>query len=355
VWSLLERDGPEPASRRLELDAQRRALSIERTEEGRRLRYRFEKDGTALKAALLPDGEVVDEDRDWIPEEGLPQGSGLLQVIVSEAPGGNEQAVPLRLHGGSRSLEADFPRTLLQRLVIGPEADLQRGRPLRGLDPLPGELGRIETLLVASNRSQLSAPWERGADAVAGEEDPVRLARALNLWWSEKERSAVVITDPAGSVARWQSAPMPGNSALLLLPKDGFPGQLAELREQPAASWAPDKVVESLPEKLDDGMVVLVSAEAPGLFASRLRKLAEEPAMEGKLLAAWGLTSPVREDLPASLLSSGKLAGIGLGEPSVVGSRGAAEHLAALREALATEAEATARAEALSPFFLWYF
>ncbi len=355
VWCLMEKDSPELVSRRVVLDPLGRALSVDRMEGGRRLRYRFEREGAVLKAALLPMGEEGDEERTWIPEGGLPQGTGLLQVIVGEAPVGNEPAVRLRLHGETTSLEADFPRTLLQRLVVGPEADLQPGRPLRGLDPLPRELGMIGSMLVALNRSQLSPPWEESADAVAGEENPIRLARALNVWWSGKSRSAVVATDPAESVARWQSAPRPGSSALLLLPQDAFPGRLSTLREQLGRSWNQAAVVGRLPEKIDEEMVVLVSGESPGQFASRLRALAEEPAMEGKLLAAWGLTSPVREDLPASLLSAGKLAGIGIAEASVVGSRTAAEHLGALRRALALQVERRSRAEELSPFLLWYF
>jgi hypothetical protein len=142
---------------------------------------------------------------------------------------------------------------------------------------------------------------------------------------------------------------------LLLLPEDAFPGRLSTLRQQLGASWEPGAVVASLPEKIDAEMVVLVSGESAGLFASRLRRLAEEPAMNGKLLAAWGLASPVREDLPASLLSAGELAGIGLGEASVVGRRGAEGHLVELRHALAGSGEAMPRVEQLSPFFLWYF
>jgi hypothetical protein len=355
VWSLMGEDSPELLSRRIVLDPQGRALSVDRTEGGRRLLYRFEKEGTVLKAALLPAGEGADEERPWLPEGGLPEGTGLLQVVVGKAPQEHEPAIRLRLHGEARSLEAEFPRGLLQRLVLGPQTDLEPGRPLRGLDPLPRELGRVDSLLVALNRSQLSPPWEESADAVAGEENPIRLARALNVWWSKAGRSAVVVTDPAASVARWRSAPKPGDSTVLLLPEDAFPGRLSKLREQLGRSWNPEAVLERLPEKLDAEMVVLVSGESPGLFASRLRTLAGQPAMEGKLLAAWGLTSPVREDLPASLLSAGKLAAIGLAEASVVGSRGAAEHLGALQRALAAGGETNPRAEELSSFFLWYF
>jgi hypothetical protein len=257
-------------------------------------------------------------------------------------------------------MEAAVPRALLQRLVMGPEADLEPGRPLSGLDPLPRELGRVESLLVPLNWPQRARPWDVDAVGVAGEEDPVRLARALNVWWSREgrdgfSRSAVVVTDPAASVQRWAAAPKPEGSATLLLPSDAFPGRLEGLRERIRGVWASGKVVERLPEKVDSKVVVLVSGEAPGLFTARLRKLADHPAMRGKLLAAWCLTSPVRQDLPASLLSTGGLAGIGLAEPSIVGRRRAAEHLAALDRALSASGQATPRVEELSSRFLWYF
>jgi hypothetical protein len=364
VWTLLGADSPDVISRRVVIGPQGRLLSVDRTAGSRTLRYRFEKDGSAWKARLLPVQESAQQETSWIPDVGLPDGSALLRVVVDEPQEGGEPGILLRLHGSQRpegrSLEADFPRAALQRLVMGPEADLEPGRPIAGLDPMPRELGRVESLLVALNRPQRARPWEQGAAVVAGEENPIRLARALNVWWSSEgrgglQRSAVVVTSPAESVKRWEAAPRPGGSAILLLPEDAFPGRLTELRNRFRQGWDSGAVVESLPAEVDAKLVVLISGEAPGRFAARLRELADEPAMRGKLLAAWCLTSSVRQDLPASLLSAGGLAGVGLAEASVVGRRRAAEHLGALDHALSTGGDANPRVEGLSSLFLWYF
>ena len=77
--------------------------------------------------------------------------------------------------------------------------------------------------------------------------------------------------------------------------------------------------------------------------------------VQGKLLAAWCLSGPVREDLPASLLADGGLAGLGLAEASYVGRRNAVRHVGELSRALAGAAASDARVEELSGQFLWYF
>ena len=106
-----------------------------------------------------------------------------------------------------------------------------------------------------------------------------------------------------------------------------------------------------LPQRVAAPLVVLVSAEPPALFAARLRRLAREPALDGKLLAAWSLGGPVRPDLAASLIAEGKLAGIGIAEASLVAARRAAERLGELARALAGRP----RVEAAPGPFLWHF
>ena len=76
---------------------------------------------------------------------------------------------------------------------------------------------------------------------------------------------------------------------------------------------------------------------------------------EGRLLAAWPLSGPVRQDLPASLLREGTLAGLGLAEQGVVSGRGAALGLSALSDALRTGSGADRRVERLPGSFLWFF
>jgi hypothetical protein len=126
------------------------------------------------------------------------------------------------------------------------------------------------------------------------------------------------------------------------------------LRRQLEQAWRAGPVADGLPADSDVDLVVLVSAEAPGPFAVRLRELARESAMEGRLLAAWSLAGPVRQDLPASLLAEGRLAGLGLAEATLVGRRAALEQLAALGRSL-SEARGEHRVERLGGPFLWFF
>jgi hypothetical protein len=76
--------------------------------------------------------------------------------------------------------------------------------------------------------------------------------------------------------------------------------------------------------------------------------------MRGRLLAAWSLAGPVREDLPRSLIEDGRLAGIGVAEPSLVARRHAEATLRTLRAALSTATEEL-RVEQLPGPFLWHF
>jgi len=256
-------------------------------------------------------------------------------------------------------LETEYPRASLQRLVMGPEADLQPDRPLPGLDPMPEALGAIRSVIVALEPAQVAPPWAAATAVVAGEENPARLARALNVWWSEEgrsgpQRAAVAGTDPARSLARWSSAPHAGQPALLYLPEDGFPGRLADMREGLRRAWGSAEVVAALPSTIDADLVLLISGESPGRLAIRLRELAESAAMQGKLLAVWSLSGPVRQDLPASLLADGRLAGFGLAESGVMSRREAVGAVAAFKRALAGS-KATSRVEELSPQILWYF
>ncbi len=123
----------------------------------------------------------------------------------------------------------------------------------------------------------------------------------------------------------------------------------ARIRE----SWPAGEVVRELPDTIDAQLVVLVSGESPGEFAARLGELAASPKMAGKLLAAWSLAGPVREDVPAALLRRGQLAGVGLAEATVVGLRRAVEELEAFGRAVQQGSQA--RVEELTGPFLWYF
>jgi hypothetical protein len=203
-------------------------------------------------------------------------------------------------------------------------------------------------------------PWSGTGEAVPGEEDPVKLGIAVRRWWTAEPSVAgaapAVVFGTAGtrSVERWQKAPSPVRGAVLLLPDGAFPGPFAGTGERIAAAWGPDRIARDLaPGKIPD-LVALASAEPPALLGARLRALARNPAMKGKLLAVWPMGGPVRGDLPASLLDEGNLAGVGLCDWSPVAIGRFADEVGRLGKAASGPAR-EARAEDLAPFLAWYF
>jgi hypothetical protein len=361
VLTVYGADGPEVRSRRQWVDGEDRVVRYERLERQRLLRYVFEPSPRRLAARRSePVGEAAARSD---PTGGeLPPGLVLLHVPSPgdgplESPG---IVVRLESRGAgptTRTLEAEFPRALLQRLVRGREVDPTPGQPLPGLAPLPEALGPVSSVMLLPDAERWRAPWEVELPLLAGEEDPLRLARALNAWWAPSEeasRGVVVGVDRARSLERWATAPRPGEQALLLLPRGGFVGPMSSWRTALAEAWDPDRIVEELPDDSRAALIVLVSAEPPALFAARLRELAREERMRGRLLAAWCLAGPVREDLARSLIDEGQLAGLGLAPDSLVARRRTAETIEALGRAVAAAA-GERRVEQLSGAFLWHF
>jgi hypothetical protein len=350
--------GPEVRSRRLDLDARGRAVAIERVEPGGGRRYRFESSGGSWTARLEESPAPARAPGGDSPA-ALPEGLATLRVVAPDAAPVESLDVGLQLArdaGGTvRTMEARFPRATLQRLVLGREADLTPGQPLGGLAPLPPALGDVAAMMVLPDGVRWLPPWEAVPPLVPGEEDPLRLARALREWWGGADGpapAAVVGVDAGRSPARWHAAPRPGRGSLLLLPSGAFAGSAGELRAGLAAAWKPGRVVEELPASIEGALVVLVSDEPPATFGERLHVLSGDARLDGKLLAAWCLSGPVRADLPGALLAAGRLAGVGLAEASVVLQRRTVEEVAELRRGLAAEND---RAERLPGPFLWYF
>jgi len=364
VWTLLDRDGLDVTSRKIFLDASGKAVMFERVESGRLVRYRFEGQGKkrvarpVLSAAevRLDERAVVDADLSKLPS-GLALFRAGEQLAVGSTARFESRRVRLRMdatvEGAPQTLHADIPRNVLQRLLLGPAADLARGRPLPGLSPLPEPLGKVDVLMVLLNPPRYAPPWSELSVPVPGEEDPARLARAMNVWWAAETgpTRAVVGTDPRNSPFGWSNAPRPGNDAVLWLPGDGFPGPAARLRDGMRRAWRAGPVVSAFPSDAATSLIVLVSGEAPDRLAARLRSLARDPAMSGKLLAVWPLAGDLRPDLPASLLGEGRLAGLGMADRSVVGQRDAAGALSRMSAALS----GSTRVEGLPGPFLWFF
>jgi hypothetical protein len=360
VLTIYGADSPNPRTRRLFLDRNARAARFERLEERRLLRYRFASEGERLAVRRVDDAGSPSAPAP-AAVAALPAGLVLLEVGDPGSGAIESPGIELRLTSGAggeaRKLEAEFPRRLLQRLVLGREVDLTPTQPLPGLSPLPDALGAVASVMVSPGAERWRAPWDAGPVAVAGEEDPVRLARALGAWWAgagEEAPAAIVGVEPGRSPARWEAAPRPGTAVPLFLPAEGFSGPMSDWRAVLAEAWGPAGVVDSLPDELQAPLVVLVSAEPPTTFAVRLRELARDERMRGRLLAAWCLAGPVREDLARALIDEGRLAGVGLVEDSLMARRRAVTTLRAMRNALSAAGNEQ-RVEHLPGPFLWHF
>ncbi|MCU0225158.1 MAG: hypothetical protein MUF27_14065 [Acidobacteria bacterium] len=350
--------------RRASRDAAGGALVVSRVENGRALRYRVEPGGAiaplpfeAATPAAVPQATAA--------AAALPDDLMLLQRVGEATTAAGVPAVVLRLSAaGGRQLEAPFPRAVLQRLVLGHEADLTPDKPLPGFSQLPPALAALARTMVMLRPEETKPPWVSGAPSYPGEESAAVLARALSAWWAGTGRTAVAGVDAVASPPRWQAAPRPRPGAVLLLPGDAFPAPYAALAPALREAWKNGPVVPVLlaPAGASGGappeLVVLASAEGAAPLAARALALANDPAMKGKLLAVLSLASPLRVDLATRLLESGNLAGVGLADWGGVSLPGAVRSLGALDAALAAPAGAGAapkRIEDLPGPFAWTF
>jgi len=350
VETLCHRHGPGVAFRRLLLRPNGTVVHVRRYENGRFLAYAFRRQGDRATAVPGP------PDRFWVPgDEPTP---GFEQDAETEIPGDvlvlrvgrsgqgepGTGPVELVLRRGETRLAAPVPRKVLQRFVLGPRADEQRAAPVPGLVPLPDRVAGARVMLVPLDPVHRALPWRWRIAPVPGEEDPRNLARAANEWRTVDAGKdlppAALAVDPAAALRRRATAPAPADGILVLLPEGAFPGLAARVEAAVREAWpaAPGRkkksrrrgrrrkkasapagpppvvVARVLPDRVP-GTVVVLSGEDPDLLSARLAALAGDPRMEGKLLAAWPLAGPLRDDLPVRLLEEGKLAGVGLAAP----------------------------------------
>lgn len=357
-WVVYSADSPEYTVRRKWTDGNGTPLRFERHEQGRRLRYSLNRRPGRFEA-LLETSTAIARAPALAEPFDVPDGLAMLEIDPGAVLDPMAPSIRLRLRGsgGGRPLEAAVPRWVVQRLVLGREADMARDPSLPGIAPFPAALGQVTTLMVLGRDETRSRPWDTETAPVAGEQDPMNVAAAIQAWWDAPDAppvpaGAVVGCDPARSPARWSAAPRPGPRGLLVLPLDGFSSQ-SELRERLAASWG-GRVSERAEPTAAENLVVVVSAEPPGRFANRLRAIAASPVMRGKLLAGWSLGGPVRDDIAAWILEDSQVAGVGLAGGSVVGRRSAPDRLAAVAAELASRGK-TDRVESIPGPFLWVF
>ena len=75
--------------------------------------------------------------------------------------------------------------------------------------------------------------------------------------------------------------------------------------------------------------------------------------LKGRLLAVWSLAGPLRSDLPARLVGSGGLSGIGVGDPAYASRRRVDAELRTLSASFGEEP--AVRVERRPGPFLWFF
>ena len=332
-------EGTEARMRRLISSGDAAGAFFERLEDGRYLSYRFEGTGGMLRAA--PQTSPLSERAifETVPQEGseigtVPEGLVVLDLLTPVADISVAPVIKLRVRAApDRQLTADVPRGLLQRLVLGREADTAPDRPLAAFTPARQVLGEARTMMVLQTPNEIRPPWMASVPTRPGEEDAARIARALTVWWGADPANggavAVVGATPA-SPARWASSPkLDGSVAVIEAGKEG---------ERPAGR-----------------LVVVVSAEAPGVLGRRLRSLAREPGMKGATLAVASLGGPMRGDLPASLLEDGQLAAVGVADDLPQNVTVAADRVRAWAKHATDTASKGKRAEEIPGPFTWYY
>ncbi len=269
--------------------------------------------------------------------------------LLDLAPGGDEASLSVRLRGADgRERTAAVPRSVLQRLVRGRAVDATPERPLPGFTPASQVLGGSGTLMVLAAADQTAPPWRVEPVIRPGEEDPIRLARALTSWWaadSGTQAAAIVGTEGNASPVRWRSCPRLDASVRVSVLENAWPAQSKALRDG----------LSGLPAAEAATVVLVVSAESPGVFGRRLRALAQDPQMSGKILVAASLGGPLRQDLPASLLDEGRIRAFGLLEGGPVGFSKTVGEIASFARLVAAESSKGKRIEELPGPFTWFY
>jgi hypothetical protein len=357
-------EGPEMRARRRVGGPDGKAPTFERVEDGRWLGYRFERVGAKLRAvpafgavpATILDLAAAGPDAPPASAEpAIPEGLAILSAGLSAAGGtvtlADPPTVRLRIRGaGGRDVSAEVPRGILQRLVLGREADVAPDRPLPGFTPASQVLLSATTLMVQQSEEEIRPPWSGPIDQLPGEEDAARLASALQAWWgadpSSREVHAIVGTDAALSTARWTKVPRFGGPISVVAPEDAFPGLTAPVLGRIAAAGSGAGSATA---------VLVVSAEPAGLLGRRLRALSRDPDMQGKVLAVVSLGGPLRGDLAASFLREGRLAALGVFEAGPVGLERAADRAAAWARAATEAGSKGRRPEEIPGPFTWFY
>jgi hypothetical protein len=131
-----------------------------------------------------------------------------------------------------------------------------------------------------------------------------------------------------------------------MAPADAFPAQAVRLRSG----------LEALPGTAASAkLVVVVSAEAPGVFGRRLRALSLSPEFAGKTVAAVSLGGALRADLPASLIADGQFAAFGVVDAGPLGLARTVADVAGWARLAGSDAAKGRRPEDVAGPFTWFY
>lgn len=349
---VLAADSPEAGSRTVMIPAEGEP-TFRRYEGRRALAYRMERFGPELTVRST----VLEAAPGTEPAEPARPPAGTLVMRLREGKDRSRLGVVIRNQAG-RSLSAQFPRERFKQLVLGPRVDPRRQSTVQGLWPPSPDLGEVDRVLLLQDRSRTIPPWEQVSEPIPGEEDPLTVAAAM-VRWSNAYRTAgpafpaVAVGTSPEAARRWAAAPSPGKRPVLLAPETAFPGLAKGPGDSIREAFTAGPVLDHLPDGQGAGLVLVVSAEPGGILAARLRDLARNPAMDGRVLLVWGMGSGLREDLPASLLAEGRLAAFGFIDSPPVDWRRAVSQLAGLSDAF--KMQPPARLDDLPVPALWFY
>ena len=292
---------------------------MQRRERERAIGLRFEHQETTWTARVV-EPATSDPPQAAAPAS-LPAGLALVS-LPSRADAAETPTVPVHLQANGAQRTEVLPRRGLQRLCWGHPAPAGTDA-LEGLVPPPAELAQAAAWMVW-------APHLPVRD-VPGEEDPLRLASAL-----QAASLPVVLGVGTEAADRWASAPRI-QRAQLLAPPDAFPGATAPLRQAVEAAWGKLPVAASLTGRKAADLVVLVSAEAPAVLAARAAELAGDPRLAGRHLAVLSLAGPPQTSLADTLLGRGP-AGVAVAEANATDVQKLAAAVAGARRGVRAEA-----------------
>ncbi|MDH3785720.1 MAG: hypothetical protein OEV00_10395, partial [Acidobacteriota bacterium] len=207
IETLYDIYGVAPRRRLVEYDTNGVLSAFGRFDEGRRHRYRLLA-GASGRGSVRAEINVLTVGLDPFVPPSVDLGDGLATFQIREREG--DARIPIRLQGmpdggTPGEIEGTLPRAELQRLILGPTADLAQGRVLGGLGQLPPQLGPVSTLMLLQQAANAGVPWGRAVEEGFGETRADTLARSLNEWWSgAPPYVSIVGTHPTESVTRWR-------------------------------------------------------------------------------------------------------------------------------------------------------